>query len=220
METAQARTRKIFGVGFHKTATTSLGAALELLGQRVCGPVGYRKPDIAETLRETAFEVVDDYDAFHNNPWSILFKELDERYPDSQFILTKRDSTKWINSVVKHFGAESTPMRELIYGRGHGAPKGNEALYVDIYERHNADVIEYFKNRGKLLVMDVTAGDGWEKLCAFLGQPIPEVAFPYLNISPDLMRTDAVSRAEVMRKHGHLLGGLPYGKVHGKKEEQ
>jgi Sulfotransferase domain len=38
------------------------------------------------------------------------------------------------------------------------------------------------------LVMDIAAGDDWEKLCPFLGLPIPEVGFPHANASPDLTR--------------------------------
>jgi Sulfotransferase domain len=201
---------KIFGIGFHKTGTSSLGAALELLGRRVCGPVGYMKPDIAETLRETAFELVDEYDAFEDNPWTLLYRELDEKFPGSRFILTVRDPNKWIKSVVRHFGGETTPMRELIYGRGKGDPKGNEALYVARYERHNAEVREYFKGRSDLLVIDVTAGDGWEKLCPFLGSPTPAVAFPHFNVAEG--RETASARIEEPGKYSHLLGGMPYGK--------
>ena len=33
----------------------------------------------------------------------------------------------------------------------------------------------------RLLVMDIIAGDGWDKLCPFLGKPVPEAAFPHRN---------------------------------------
>jgi hypothetical protein len=33
-----------------------------------------------------------------------------------------------------------------------------------------------------LLVMDICGGEGWEKLCPFLNQPTPEVAFPRRNV--------------------------------------
>ncbi|MYB38984.1 MAG: hypothetical protein F4Y26_16695 [Gammaproteobacteria bacterium] len=38
---------KVFEIGFDKTGTKSLGAALGILGYRVCGPVGAKDPDIA-----------------------------------------------------------------------------------------------------------------------------------------------------------------------------
>jgi hypothetical protein len=35
-------------------------------------------------------------------------------------------------------------------------------------ERHDREVMEYFKNREEdLLVLDIAAGEGWEKLCPF-----------------------------------------------------
>jgi len=33
--------------------------------------------------------------------------------------------------------------------------------------------------------MDMTQGDGWEKLCPFLGNAIPETPFPCMNRSID-----------------------------------
>lgn len=177
---------KVFGVGFHKTGTTSLGIALEYLGYRVCGPIGVNELDIRNTYKDIAFPLVDKYDAFQDNPWPLLYKELDIRHPGSKFILTIRPSMKWIESVVKHFGLADTPMRELIYGAGYGHPEGNEDLYIERYERHNREVMEYFKNReNDLLVFKLTEGDGWEKLCKFLNEKVPDKPFPVTNTAKD-----------------------------------
>lgn len=203
---------RVFGIGFHKTGTTSLGRALEILGYRVCGPVGYRKPDIAETLHATAYEVVDDYDAFHNNPWALIYRDLDARFPGSRFILTVRDTTKWYASVLKHFGETSVPMREVIYGAGHGAPAGNEAIYRARYERHNAEVMAHFAGRSDFAVMDLSTGAGWDVLCPLLGKAVPDEPFPHLNLAPGSSAAGGMPREEVVRRYGHLIGGLPYGK--------
>jgi hypothetical protein len=41
-------------------------------------------------------------------------------------------------------------------------------------------VKEYFRDRpDDLLVMNICAGEGWEKLCPFLGLAIPKVKFPH-----------------------------------------
>ena len=46
------------------------------------------------------------------------------------------------------------------------------------------DIKEYFKDRpGDLLVMNICEGEGWEKLCPFLGVPIPNEPFPNVNKS-------------------------------------
>ena len=174
---------KIFCIGFHKTGTTSLGTALEMLGYRVAGPSHQRDRNIAKKLHRIIESEVPRYDAFQDNPWPILYKELDKLYPGSKFILTIRDPAHWINSVCKHFGYQETPMRRLIYGKEYGCPVGNEEHYVKIYISHNDEVIKYFENRSDLLVLDLESGDGWEKLCTFLEADIPDSPFPAANTS-------------------------------------
>ena len=171
---------KIFGIGFHKTGTKTLKYSLEALGLNVCGP----RQDLLEAIirkkYRAVFKVVKDYDAFQDNPWPLLFKILDKKFPGSKFILTARNEDKWIKSIVNHFGDESTDMREWIYGIGY--PLGNEEIYLNVFKRHIADVKEYFKNRpNDLLITDLTAGEGWEKICPFLEKQIPEKDFPYAN---------------------------------------
>jgi len=47
-------------------------------------------------------------------------------------------------------------------------------------------VLEYFKNRpNDLLIFAITEGDGWEKLCPFLGEKRPNTPFPYVNKAGD-----------------------------------
>ncbi|MGM0589556.1 MAG: sulfotransferase family protein [Bacteroidota bacterium] len=172
--------QKIFCVGFHKTGTTSLQLALEELGYRVTGPNGHKNPNIANEVLEMAHKLVPQFDAFQDNPWPIIFKEMDKAYPNSKFILTIRDTNSWIKSQVKHFGIHKTPMREWIYGVG--CPKGNEQVYIKRYEQHNEQVRNYFKDRPEdLLVMNLPAGDGWEKLCPFLGHDLIKEPFPHAN---------------------------------------
>ena len=174
--------RKIFGIGFHKTGTTSLASALQLLGYRVTGPNNVSDPDIGETYVELTRSLSAEYDAFQDNPWPLVYREMDELWPDALFVLTVRDSAAWIGSQTGHFGTETTPMREHIYGAGRGAPVGNEDHYVAVMEAHNAAVRAWFRDRpDKLLEMDFSAGDGWDRLCPFLGVPVPGRPFPHSN---------------------------------------
>lgn len=177
---------KVFGIGFHKTGTTSLGLALRHLGFRVCGPIGVREPRIADRVQSLAVSHLDHYDAFQDNPWPILFKFLDQHCPGSKFILTTRAPDDWIRSVVNHFGGQATPMREMIYGSGMGDPRGHETQYLRVYNDHHKAVLNYFTGREKdLLILRITEGDGWEKLCPFLVRPCPDVAFPVANAASD-----------------------------------
>jgi hypothetical protein len=175
---------KVFCIGFHKTGTTSLAAALERLGYRVTGPNGVKDPDIGRNVYSMAAKLVEKYDAFQDNPWPIIYKEMDRQYPGSKFILTLRSSESWIDSQVRHFGYRATPMREWIYGIGY--PRSNEQIYIDVFERHNEEVCSYFRQRpDDLLVMDLAKGDGWERLCPFLGKEIPNIPFFHANLARD-----------------------------------
>ena len=172
--------QKVFGIGFHKTGTTSLAAALRILGYRVAGPFGVHDEDIGAVAVDRAIATAADWDAVQDNPWPIVFRELDAAYPGSKFILTVRDTDRWLASVVQHFGGKSTPMRRWIYGPGD--PAGNEDVYRNRYEQHNRDVLEHFKDRpDDLIVFRLADGDGWEKICSFLGVPVPEQAVPHAN---------------------------------------
>jgi len=169
---------KVIGIGFHKTGTTTLKAALTSLGFNVQGV----KKELATALfkddLESVFKLTQGYDAFQDNPWPLLYKEIDKWYPNSKFILTIRDKERWIRSVVNHFGQKHTEMRRWIYGVGH--PLGNESIYLEKYDKHNAEVVEYFRHRKEdFLVVDWEKGDGWKSLCDFLYEPFPDLPFPH-----------------------------------------
>jgi len=161
-----------------------MAVALKSLDYRVTGPNGVDDPDIATNVYDMAYNLGQEYDAFQDNPWPILYRDLDHWFPQSKFVLTVRDPDSWIKSQVRHFGSSKTPMRRWIYGVG--CPEGNEAVYLQRMEKHNQEVLEYFRGRpDDLLVMNLSKGDGWDKLCPFLGVRIPEVPFPHVNKAAD-----------------------------------
>jgi len=175
-----AMTGKVFCIGFHKTGTSSLERALTILGYRVTGPNGVRDRKIGTHVLALAQSLVPKFDAFQDNPWPVIYKEMDAAWPGSKFILTQRDPEAWLRSQVRHFGKKTRPMREWIYGAG--CPEGNEDIYRERFLRHYREVPAYFADRpNDLLVMDLAAGDGWEKLCPFLGKEIPNQPFPHAN---------------------------------------
>jgi hypothetical protein len=197
---------KVFGIGLQKTGTTSLGKALSILGYRVQGyflvnqPGNPKKhlhidePITQEKLAAAVIPIAEQYDAFEDNPWCVLYHELDVAFPGSKFILTRRDPQTWINSMTRHFGDRRTPMSEFLYGPDTPA-LGNESVYVDRYLRHNADVLNYFAGRpDDLLVIDLEQA-GWEPLCKFLGRPVPMFrSFPHRNSSKARARTAWIQR--------------------------
>ena len=192
--------RKVFGIGFHKTGTTSLAEALRHLGYRVTGPNEVTNPRIAEIAERLIYDLANQFDAFQDNPWPLFYRELDQAFPDSKFVLTIRPAEEWIESIVNHARDIDTPMRTWIYGVGN--PRGNEAVYMERYNRHNRDVKAYFRDRPKhLLVMQITAGEGWDKLCPFLEEPIPSIPFPRANTSAEVARWRRRERSKLRRAY-------------------
>ena len=173
-------TPKVFCIGFHKTGTTSLNYSLEKLGYTLTGPNGVDDPNIEQNVYKMCYDLAEQYDAFADNPWPIVYKEMDERYPGSKFILTLRPVDEWYESISRHFQETKTPMRKWIYGKG--SPVGNEKIYKDRYLRHYDEVREHFINRkDDLLEFNLVGGDGWGKLCSFLSKDPVEKDFPHLN---------------------------------------
>jgi hypothetical protein len=197
---------KVFCIGFQKTGTTSLYAALERLGYKTAAVVG--RDWSADRLRgEGAGACIDaarDHDAAQDMPWPIFFRELDEAFPGSKFILTVRDPESWFASIEGHFGAHEGEMQAFVYGRDAAAPAGNKARYLETLAAHEAAVRAHFADRpNDLLVMNLEAGDGWRELCAFLGAAVPDEPFPARNKAGDRKTLSF----RIRRKLSRLLGG-------------
>ncbi|RXP45403.1 hypothetical protein EC396_15570 [Lutibacter sp. HS1-25] len=173
---------KIIGIGFHKTGTSTLRAVFEILNFSVLGPRTDLANDIFDANWDKVFKLADKFDVLEDNPWAVIYKELDAQYPGSKFIMTTRDENKWIKSVVNHFGGDTTRMREYIYGEGNGDPENLALLYLERYRRHIIEVKDYFKDRPEdLLIISWEQGHGWKEICDFLKINQPKKEFPHVN---------------------------------------
>lgn len=199
---------KVFCVGFQKTGTSSLGAALRILGYRVHkgfrfnipGKVQIPEPVTQQKLAEIALPVAEKYTAFEDNPWCFLFRELDAAYPGSQFILTRRAPEAWADSMLRHFQDLNNPTFRYIYGVNNALVRPRRH-YIDTYERHNQAVVDYFKDRPEdLLIQDLEHAD-WEPLCLFLERRKPIFrAYPHRNAASHRERKLARKQARVARR--------------------
>jgi hypothetical protein len=179
---------KVFCIGFQKTGTTSLYAALSMLGYRTASVIGrdWSAERLAAEGAQLCVDTARDYDAVQDMPWPIFFRELDAAFPGSKFILTMRNPERWFSSIEEHFGENAGEMQAFIYGRDAAAPAGNRARYIDVYMEHAAAVRRHFARRPRdLLIMDLEAGDAWQELCGFLGETAPDTPFPVKNRSRD-----------------------------------
>jgi len=165
---------KVFGIGLSRTGTTSLTVALLNLGYDA-----KHYPKALKIMKEA-----EGHDALTDIPVILAYKELAERYPASKFILTIRDVGSWLDSCQRHWGSKKRRkenkmamlIRRGVFGRG----DYDTITFKKVYKRHLEDVLGYFKGQQeRLLVMDICGGDGYEKLCPFLGKDIPGEPFPH-----------------------------------------
>jgi hypothetical protein len=185
---------KIFGIGFYKTGTTTLFEALRVLGYHTVNgdkPGSYAGADDGATLirqidaGDFRLPTFDLFDAFTDNPYFRIWRQIHDLYPDARYILTVRDEQPWIASCVTFYKDRRVrPMRLWMFG-SHADPSRDEAsrqAWLDAYRAHNAAVREFFASRpGQLLELDPTREPGWDRLCEFLGAPIPEQPWPHAN---------------------------------------
>ena len=177
---------KIFGIGWAKTGTTTLGSCLKILG---CKHQSQRL-DLVKDLALGDFRrilaLAQINDSFDDWPWLLLYRELDRFFPGSRFILTVREPVSWLKSyrhMLDNQGRASESLnqiRRILYGLPF--PNVSDNQLIDRYIKHNEDVLQYFKERqGVLAILDWEKGDGWHELCSFLGKDIPAEAFPHAN---------------------------------------
>lgn len=175
---------KIFGIGLSRTGTLSLHMALKKLGFKSWhDPRPLLKLDNNKLYLYTSIT----HDALVDSTVARMYKELDVKFPKSKFILTTREMDKWLASCKKFFwkgrwskDAITTKLHLDLYGD----TKFNLITFKEKYNEYQKDVLSYFKDRNEdLLILDICGGEGWEKLCPFLGLPILEKSFPKNNVS-------------------------------------
>lgn len=179
--------KRVFCIGWSKTGTSSIIEALRLLGffswhfaPWVIG-ISHFSGDLSQTrvdLRE-----IEEYSAVADLPICALFRELDKNFPESLFLLTVRDTEKWVSSALAaaECNRDFCGSPDSIYRWAYGAPIIDRSVFQNRYLQHNREVREYFGKRPDFLEIDVTSGNPWPKLGAFLKMPVPDVSFPHTN---------------------------------------
>lgn len=123
-----------------------------------------------------------------------LFKELDEQYPGSKFILNTRDKSKWLKSRSKHVCYNMVTYSEV-----------NDCTYLNLFtkiykcnendvlerwsrewDEHHAAVKEYFKDRPHDLLVFNIENDNPQKLVDFLADSYDLNAQHYKHYKTEL----------------------------------
>ncbi|WP_150251291.1 sulfotransferase family protein [Nocardiopsis deserti] len=206
----------VIGAGFPRTGTTSVKAALERLGFGPChhmsevlgsAALAGRWAGIAGTPSGEVdwARLLEGWRSGVDWPLSFFWRELVDAFPGARVLLTVRDPHRWYESmratifeIVRRTGRDSSGMRvpreldmidpllEHMWLTHFGVPPGevpDEATAVAAFERHTARVVAEVP-ADRLLVY--RAGEGWERLCAFLGADVPDEPFPRLNDTEEM----------------------------------
>lgn len=154
---------KIVFIGLQCTGAAEIQKEVMKLGWR---KIGYDLDHIA-LYRKEMFDQLTDvlyaYDTAINWPWSLLYKELHAKYPDTLFVLTSRVSDQdWLDSMVKQRGRVAwhrgkkrnlekhgkKSFRAEVYGIDD--PLKGQEQYKSFYNRHNQEVREFFKDKSNI----------------------------------------------------------------------
>ena len=105
-----AKEPKIFCISMQRTGTTSTGKFFKDHGLRWIGWGGDRRNKWSAAWLEKDYDTIfNSFDfktsnAYEDSPWWMpdFYKVIHQRFPDSKFILLKRDPEKWFKSMMAH----------------------------------------------------------------------------------------------------------------------
>jgi hypothetical protein len=205
----------VIGSGFGRTGTKSLKLALETLGFTPCHHMLEVRPTpgqldfwLAIARRETVdwHEVFANFRAAVDWPSCNYWRELAAAFPDAKVIHTTRPEDEWWRSFSRTI-AESLrdqpptddparlKMREMtttIIDRDVFAGRmDDKAAALAAFRRREAEVRAAIP-ASRLLILQAT--DGWDRLCPFLGVPVPDCPYPLTNTTEDFQANMANMR--------------------------
>jgi hypothetical protein len=218
---------RVIGAGFGRSGTTSLRAALEMLGFGPCYHmrVALTRPSHTSFwIRAKAGEAVDyrevmrNYRATLDWPACDFYRELMAAYPEAKVLLNVRDPDAWYDSMVETIWAiqEVFPWwlprnvwkihDDLLWNSRFRGAFTDRASSIAAYRAH-LDEVRRTVPADRLLVYDVK--EGWEPLCRFLGRPVPAgQPFPRLNDRSYFRRVMLALRVAEWLVPAALVAGL------------
>lgn len=178
-------TMKIFGIGVAKTGTRTLAKALKILGYKSVH-VECNVMNVTTVNGCDSFSIKDNIlknnEAIVGTPLSPCFKMLANKYPDSLFILTIRESEKWLKSCSISF-TEKLPMDDrhrALHRWLYDSILYDREKFLKGYINYVKKILTFFENNNnRLFSYDICAGNEWEPLCDFLSKNIPDRPFPH-----------------------------------------
>ncbi|KAI9472090.1 MAG: P-loop containing nucleoside triphosphate hydrolase protein [Benjaminiella poitrasii] len=204
---------EIIGAGYGRTGTDSLRRALDMLGYKTHHMKSFQEDptidpdDFYNAYHDRAHANWDkmyaNYTAAVDWPTAAYYKDLLAYYPTAKVILTVRSAESWYASVkntIRKYQLRSLALPEKDERRQRMirmtvATCLDGLMADDAFEDQEAmqrlflEHIEQVKRivpGDQLLVMQL--GEGWERLCEFLGKSVPDVPYPHVNSTVDHLK--------------------------------
>lgn len=179
-------TRIILGIGLGRTGTTTLSVAMRTLGfNTMHNPktmLDVRAHDFSSDIFVAARYRFLDYYYGNRAKFILTIRDIDEWVESSRWLAQRKGGRKREDGSV----SGSTPMTSESRFNLFGITHFDEMAYRQGYIRHYGRVLDLFDGReDRLLVMNICAGDGWDKLCPFVEREIPDEPFPFRNRRQD-----------------------------------
>ena len=207
---------KVFGAGFGRTGTMSLKIALEKLG---IGPCYHMREvvshpfhiklwyDISRGERPNWNRLFSSFNSAVDFPVSLFYEQLINKFPDAKFILTLRDFDTWYISTANTIYKVPTILpdwfKRVVYPIRMFIAMQVNLIWVGLFNNNFSDrestkliYYEHIENvkktipTDKLLIYHVK--EGWGPLCEFLNVDVPEIPFPKVNDTAEMLRNFAI----------------------------
>ncbi len=190
----------IVGAAFPRTGTFSLKLALERLGFGPCHHMAevLAHPETAPLWIAAADGAPDwdtifkDYHSCVDAPSCFFWRQIWSAYPGARVILTERDPEEWFASTqatvfspMWRARTAKMPLKDFFNKiiNSMGENMHNHDFMVARY-REYCDEVKRTVPGDQLLVLKI--GEGWERLCRFLGVDVPEEPYPKSNTREEL----------------------------------
>lgn len=164
---------RAFGIGLSGTGCSGLSEAFEAayISSIHCP----RDRKFNEELFNAAFpwSVLDIYDGVTGVVNLLVLDKLIAAYPDAKYVITHREKDEWLRYMRRSWDEAPDPIPHIVvFQRAalYGTVYYNEEQLADRYDFWTAEIDAKFAAANITpLKLDITGGEGWEKLAPFLG---------------------------------------------------
>ncbi len=188
---------KIVGSGLGRTGTKSMQTALNMLGFGPCHHMVevFAHPESMQLWIDAAEGRPDwdlifkDYQSMVDYPGAAYWKQIADHFPQAKVLHTVRDPDKWWEStqatifnpegMARRRGTSSVAERFFGSFMGPLAAHLDDRAYMTDYFRKHTEAVKAAIAPERLLIYEV--GEGWDRLCKFLGVPVPAEPYPSEN---------------------------------------